>query len=163
VIHEPRRIDTSRAYSFNDVGSVIDRRTANRVRCGGRGQAEGDDRTRERCGQAGRRTDDAGRKNSRMQSNRLLDAYELAATAVPTSSRLSGRRIRSECVGTDGGVRRRRQPSPSSERDPLRRSGGDGDDDKEIREARDATHDTGSIAPRGATGVVSAMTGVLGF
>jgi len=81
-----------------------------------------------------------------MQSSRLPDGLELAATAVPTGSRLRGWRIGSECVGADGGAWRRRQPHSSRKADPLRRPGGDGDNDKEIREIRDAAHDMASIA-----------------
>jgi hypothetical protein len=122
------------------------------VRRCGRGRTEWRDRASERRGQAGRRNDDAGRKNGRMQSNRLPGGRESATTAVPAGSRLRGCRIGSECVGADGGVRRSRQPHPSRKGDPLRGPRGDSENDKEVREARDAAHDAPSITPApGAT------------
>jgi hypothetical protein len=117
------------------------------VRRCGRGRAECDYRARERRGQAGGRNDNAGRNNGRMQPSRLPDGCELAATAVPTGSRFRRWRIGTQCVGADGDVRRRRQPPPTRKGDPLRRPGGNGDNDKEVGEACDATHDAPSIAP----------------
>jgi len=81
-----------------------------------------------------------------MQPCRFPEVCELAASAVPTGSRFRRCRIGSECVAADGGARKSRQPHTSHTGVPLRRPGGDSDDHKTVREARDAAHDAVRIA-----------------
>ena len=81
-----------------------------------------------------------------MGLRRFPGCCELAATAVPRSSRLCGSGGRSECVDTDGVARSRRYPHARLEGVRLRPTGGDGEDDNEVREARYEAHGPHSIA-----------------